>query len=100
MVAKKNKIRAAIVFEFKLKKKATECHQNICAAFGEDAISYSRCRVWYDRFKNGDEALENELHGIVFDNQLLLNELDVDPSQTSRQLAEKFDCSHSTIESH
>ena len=103
MVDPKYKVRAAILYEYKLGKKATECHLNICAAFGQDSLSYQQICSWYKRFKDGDESLEDETHGnrpAAFDDQLLLDELDLDPTQTTRQLAAKIGCSNSTIDNH
>src|SRR3954464_11969707 len=103
MVDPKYKIRAAILYEYKLGKKATECHLNICAAFGQDALNCQQICNWYKRFKDGDESLEDETHGnrpAAFDDQLLLDELDLDPTQTTRQLAAKIGCSNSTIDNH
>src|SRR5689334_21609807 len=103
MVNPKYKIRAAILYEYKLGKKAIECHLSICAAFGQDSLSYQQICSWYKRSKDGDESLEDETHGnrpTAFDDQLLLDELDLDPAQTTRQLAAKIGCSNSTIDNH
>ncbi|KAK6056814.1 hypothetical protein COOONC_05677 [Cooperia oncophora] len=70
------------------------------SVFGEEALSESQCRRWFQRFKNGNESLEDEEHGSrpqVVDNQVLKSVIELDPCQTTRELATHFGCSNSTI---
>ncbi|KAL6254709.1 hypothetical protein P5V15_014020 [Pogonomyrmex californicus] len=32
----------------------------ICAAYGENAVSYTTCKRWYQKFRQGDFSLEDE----------------------------------------
>ncbi|CAJ0960122.1 unnamed protein product, partial [Mesorhabditis belari] len=52
------------------------------------------------RFRDGDESLEDEKRGNppqIVDNDELKNAIESDPCQTTRELAEPFDCDHITI---
>ncbi|KAK6735851.1 hypothetical protein RB195_018855 [Necator americanus] len=57
------------------------------------ALSESQCRRWFQRFKNGNESLEDEEHGSrpqVVDDQVLKSVIELDPRQTTRELATHF----------
>lgn len=99
----KNSFRICMLYDFKLGKSAAESHRSLCKAFGEDVISQSQCRRWFQRFRNGDVSLEDEERGRppqVIDDEQLKNAIESDPRQTTRELAEAFGCSNVTVLSH
>lgn len=55
----------------------------------------------FQKFRSGDTDLEDDPrpgHEPKVDDEELLNLLETDKRQTSRELAEKLSCSHTTIE--
>jgi len=36
------------------------CTAMICAAYGENAVSHTICKRWYQKFRQGDSSLEDE----------------------------------------
>ncbi|KAL6265755.1 hypothetical protein P5V15_002561 [Pogonomyrmex californicus] len=59
MAITKEHIRFSIHFAF-LKKNAAEASAMICAAYGENAVSHTTCKRWYQKFRQGDFSLEDE----------------------------------------
>ncbi|KAL6253755.1 hypothetical protein P5V15_015559 [Pogonomyrmex californicus] len=39
---------------------AAEATAMICAAYGENAVSHTTCKRWYQKFRQGDFSLEDE----------------------------------------
>jgi len=60
MAITKEYIRFSIHFAFHLKKNAAEATAIICAAYGENAVSYTISKRWYQKFRQGDFSLENK----------------------------------------
>jgi len=54
--------RICIKFSFKLNKNAAETHQMLKKAFGEQALSQAGTFVWFKRFKDGRESVEDHKH--------------------------------------
>ena len=99
----KNKMRICLLYDFKQRKTAAESHRSISNAFGEDVINKRQCRNWFQRFRDGDESLEDKEHERrpkTVDDEELKAAIDSDPAQTTRELAEWFGCHHSTIADH
>ena len=87
-------------YDFKQGKSAAESHHALSEIFGEEALSESQCRRWFQRFRNGNESLDDEEHGNrpqVVDDQVLKSVVELDPCQTTRELATHFGCPNSTI---
>lgn len=100
---KKYGIRTCLLYDFKLGKNASESHQSLSKVFGNYAPSLRQCQRWFHRFKNGNVTLEDEVHGKpprILDDEALKEDVELDPTQTTRELAEKFGCHHSTIADH
>ena len=95
-------IRAALLYDFELGKKC-ESHCSIIKAFGEDAINERQCQNWFQRFKGGNEDLHDQSCSgrpqEVVDTDLL-NAIEIDPSLSSRELAEMFNLDHGSILKH
>ncbi|KAL6260812.1 hypothetical protein P5V15_008338 [Pogonomyrmex californicus] len=73
-----------------LKKNAAEAIAMICAAYGENAVSHTTCKRWYQKFRQGDFSLEDEPRAgrpqkIETDELQAL--LDINSAQLKRSLA-------------
>lgn len=103
MVDEKFRVRVCLLYDFKQGRTPAESHRALCKAFGDDVLSERQCRTWFQRFRDGDESLEDEKRGNppqIVDNDELKNAIESDPCQTTRELAELFDCDHTTILRH
>jgi len=60
MAITKEHIRFSIHSVFHLKKNAAKATVMICDAYGENAVSYTTYKKWYQKFRQGDFSLENE----------------------------------------
>lgn len=102
-VDKKEHFRHLLLFEFNRGANAKEATQKICEVYGEDAISLRTSQNWFQRFYDGDFDLNDKIRPgrpVELDEERLNNLVHEDPRQTTRELAEKMQCSHSTIERH
>jgi len=92
MAITKEHIRFSIHFAFHLKKNAAEATALlICIAYGENSVSHTTYKRWYQKFRQGDFSLENELHAgrpqkIETDELQALS--DINSAQTEKELAE------------
>jgi len=89
MTITKENIRFFIHFAFHLKKNAAEAIVMICAAYGENAISHTTCKTWYQKFRQGDFSLKDEPRAgrsqkIETDEWRAL--LDINSAQTEKEL--------------
>lgn len=99
----KYRMRVCMLYDFKQGKTRKICHEGLCKAFGDNVISYHQCCHWFSRFETGNESLEDEEHGHrkqIIDHGMLQQAIELDPTQTTRELAVAFSCSHTTIEQH
>lgn len=96
-------VRVCMFYDFKQGKSAAESHVSLRKVFGDDVPVLRQCQRWFQRFRDGDETLEDEKHQRrpqVIDNEALREAIESDPCQTTRELAETFGCTHGTIENH
>ncbi|XGW34397.1 hypothetical protein V3C99_018344 [Haemonchus contortus] len=90
-------------YNFKQGKSVAESHRAMSKVYGVEALSGSQCRRWYQQFKNGNESWEDEEHRSrpqFVDNQVLKAVINLDPRQTTRELATHVGCSNYTIHKH
>lgn len=52
-------IRACMLYEFKLGSNAAAAGRKICQAFGEGVVTTRTVQRWFNKFKDGDETLED-----------------------------------------
>jgi len=83
----------AIHFAFYLKNNAAEAIAMICDAYGENAISHTTCKRWYQNFRQGDFSLEDEPR-VRCPQKTKTDELqallDINSAQTEKELAEQL----------
>jgi len=60
MAITKEQIRFSIHFAFHLKKNTVETIAMICAAYRENTVSHITCKIWYQKFRQGDFNLQDE----------------------------------------
>ena len=100
---KNEHFRHLLLFAFNQGSKTAKAARNICSVYGEGAIAEGTVRDWYAKFKNGNFDLKDAPRSgrpVEFDEERLNQLLHENSRQTTRELAEKMDCSHTTIEKH
>ena len=100
---KNHHFRHLLLFAFNRGQKAAEAAREICSVYGEGVIGESTAQKWFARFKKGDfevKDLPRSGRPPEFDVERLAVLLKEDGHQTSRELAEKTNCTHKTILRH
>ena len=95
--------RHIMLYEFRRGSTAAAVARNICAVYGDGAVSDSTCRSWFAKFRSGDTTLTDAPHTgrqVDFDDEALQALLKTNPRQTTRELAAQLNCSHVTVEHH
>ncbi|EZA58510.1 Histone-lysine N-methyltransferase SETMAR, partial [Ooceraea biroi] len=91
------------LYEFKLGHSAALATRNINTAFGEGSANERRTRRWFEKFRSGDTNLDNLPRGhapFVIDDTILKDMIEVDPTLTVREVAERLNVHHSTVVRH
>ena len=103
MKISRRELRVLLLHEFRLGHKATEATINICSTMGKGALSIRTAQHWFNRFKNDNFEL-NDLpragRPLEVDIDVLKQLIEEDPRLTTRCLAERLGCSHTTVETH
>lgn len=102
-VEKNTHFRHILLFEFNRGVKAVEAAQIIRNVYGGDAIGDSTAQKWFSRFKDENFDLSDAARSgrpSVLNNDCLNALLLENPRQSTRELAEKMECDHSTIVRH
>jgi len=100
MAITKEHIRFSIHFALHLKKNATEATAMICAVHGENAISHTICKRWYQEFRQEDFNLEDEPRAgrpQKIETDKLQALLDINSAQIEKELAEQFGITQQAI---
>ena len=60
MTDRKLIIRACPLYEFELGTSASSTSRKLCTAFGEGAVSETTPQNWFQKFRSGNETLEDK----------------------------------------
>ena len=94
-------IRAIMLYEFRKGTNAAEASRSICQVFGEHKISETTCKTWFVKFRSGDFSLSDAPRSgrpTAIVEADLLARVESNRQLTTRELAEDFEVSHTTIE--
>lgn len=94
-------LRALYFNEFKQGHSTRKAADNINHALGPGTTSHVTVSHWFKRFASGDISFEDKEHTgrpSTFNDDVLLEKLQLHPDATTRELAEEIGCSHVTIE--
>lgn len=83
-------MREVLLFLFRAKKTAAEAHRELSNVYGDAALSETRCRDWFRRFRSGDFAVEDtqrEGRPKTFADEELTALLEENHCQTQEELA-------------
>ena len=103
MKISRRELRLLQLHEFRLGHKATEATSNICGTMGKDVLSNCTAQRWFNRFKNGNFELDDLPHSgrpLEVDMGVLHQLIEEDRRLTTRCLAERLGCSHTTVETY
>lgn len=95
--------RHCMRFCFDRKLTAAAAANEISGVYGEGAASERTVQYWFHKFRSGEESLADAPRSgrpSNFDDDELDRMVQADPRISTRALAEQFQCSHSTIETH
>jgi [histone H3]-lysine36 N-dimethyltransferase SETMAR len=95
-------IRHCMFFEFRKGNNATVATKNICDVYS-NALDIRKCQRWFNRFRSGNYDLSDAYRSgrtVDLDNDLLRSTVESDPRQSIKELAEKLNCSWSTVQEH
>lgn len=101
MDEQKTHTRHCMLYEFDRGSTATDAARNIIATYGEKTVDSSTCRRWFSKFRSEGASLIDKYRSgrpVEFDEERLQSLLDENPRQTTRELAEQLECSHTTVE--
>lgn len=103
MTLSRRELRLLLLHEFRLGHKATEASRNICGTMGQDMLSVRTAQHWFNRFKKGNIELDDSRHSgrpSEVNVDVLKQLIEEDPRLSTRCLAERLGCSHTTVETH
>jgi histone-lysine N-methyltransferase SETMAR len=96
-------IRHVILFAFHRRLSASAAADEICDVYGKESTSKRTIERWFKKFQSGDTSLADdprEGRPTTFDENELLQLVECNPRQSTRDLSAHFDCSHTTILEH
>lgn len=99
----KEGLRYIYYYEWSRGTSSAEATREINRAFKQEVTSYPTVHRWYSKFRSGQFSFEDEPRTgrpRSIDDDLLLRNLEDNPNATTRQLANRLDCDHSTVADH
>ncbi|XP_015437444.1 PREDICTED: histone-lysine N-methyltransferase SETMAR-like [Dufourea novaeangliae] len=98
-----NTTPGVIVLGWQERKKAAEAHKEICEVYGVDCITDRTCQNWFKKFRSGDFSLKDDQRSgrpTEVDDDQIKAIIEEDRHITVREIAERLNVSHTTIENH
>lgn len=95
--------RTLFLYEWKLNHNASDAARNINFAFGEGSANERTIRRWFQKFQKGDLTrvnMERGRPGVVISNDDLKREVELNTSQSVRELSKTLVVSRQTISRH
>ena len=102
-VEKNVHFRHLFLFAFNRGFTAAKAAHDICVVYGENAMAERTARYWFAKFKEENFDLKDARRSgrpTELDEGQLNQLSHEDPHQTTRELAMKMNCSHTSIEKH
>lgn len=99
----KRQIRTIFLYEFKLGKTASETARRINLAFGEATVNERTVQLWFKRFRDGDESLEDQERSgrpSHVNNELLKSLVEDNPRKSTRELSKDLNVDQATVVRH
>jgi histone-lysine N-methyltransferase SETMAR len=99
----KHHIRQRLLYEYQLGHSARQAALNICSAKDLGTVHPSTASRWFERFRNGDNSLEDEPRSgrpVEINMDALRQAIESDPTLTTRDVARKLGCTHGTVHYH
>uniref|UniRef100_A0A0N5BGL4 HTH_48 domain-containing protein n=1 Tax=Strongyloides papillosus TaxID=174720 RepID=A0A0N5BGL4_STREA len=99
MLSKRN-IRAIMLYELKCGTNVAKTTKRINESFGENLVNFYTVQEWFNKFKKGNENLEDEEHERdenVLENDKLRQTVGSNSRTTVKNFSEDINVSESTI---
>lgn len=99
----KTSVRTCLLYDYLSGLNARQSTLRLSAAFGPDSVSNSSAYRWFERFEAGDYSLKDEPRSgrpSEVDDDRLRQQVEADPRQNTRLLAETVGCSQTSVVTH
>lgn len=96
----KEHYRHVLLFLFRKGIKATDAMSELCAVYGDSAISYGTCKRWFARFRSGNVTLKDcsrTGRPVTIDDAEILDKIKSNRHVTTREIARSMCVDHSTV---
>lgn len=96
-------MKSSHLSEYQQRCTAADATRKICDYVAPDAVSHSMAKYWFQRFREGDFNLEDRARSgrpSTLNIRKLHTLINLDPTQSIKNLAGQLDTSHSTVERH
>lgn len=103
MECKNEHFRHILLYYFRKGKNAAQAAKKLRDVYGEEALKERQCRNWFEKFRSGDFSLKDEHRSgrpYEVDDDQIKAIIESDRHTTVREIAERLNVSHPTIERH
>ncbi|EFN78757.1 Histone-lysine N-methyltransferase SETMAR, partial [Harpegnathos saltator] len=95
--------RHILLYYFKKGKRAADAYKKICRVYGDDDLTERVCQRWYANFRPGDFDVNDAPRSgrpIEINSSDIKSIIEVNPSQSVREIATTLNISHTSVEKH